>query len=46
MQRLVVVFEVAVRIAAVLLVEKEQIEIGFAVIVLVYPLLVPVYLAE
>src|SRR6516225_3607459 len=45
-QRLVIAFEVAVRVAAVFFVEEEQIEIGFTVVMLVYPLLVAVYLAE
>jgi len=45
-ERLVVVFEVTVRVTAVSLVEKKQVEIGIAVVVLAYPLFVAVYLAE
>jgi hypothetical protein len=43
---LVWIFEVTVRVAAVFLVKKEQIEIRFIVIVLAYPLPVSVNLPE
>src|SRR5215470_14026562 len=45
-QRLLIVFEVAVRVAAMFLVQKEKVEKRLAVVVFVYPLFVPSDLAK